>query len=295
MKLLITGGTGFIGTVLCQDLARQGHQVTVLTRSPQTLPSGIQAVSWDAGAWQAVVADVDGVVHLAGEPIAAARWTSQRKSRIRESRIQTTRQLIRAFAQSAKKPSVLISASATGYYGPRGDEPLTESEAPGTGFLAEVCQTWEAEAQQAQAFGMRVVSLRIGIVLGPGGGALAKMVPPFRAWLGGPLGSGRQWMSWIHRDDVVGLITWCLTHGECAGAVNATAPAPVTMRDFCRALGRVLHRPSWVPVPAPLLRLLLGEMSELLLTGQRVVPQAALRAGYVFRYPDLASALAVSV
>jgi uncharacterized protein (TIGR01777 family) len=197
-------------------------------------------------------------------------------------------------AAADKKPPVLISASATGYYGPRGDEPLTETAAPGGDFLAQVCQAWEAQAQQAEALSVRVVRLRIGVVLASGGGVLGKMVPPFRWWVGGPLGSGRQWTSWIHRDDVMGLVEWGLTHETCSGAINATAPNPVTMRELCRALGRALHRPSWAPVPAPVLRLMLGEMSQMLLTGQRVIPDAARRSGYSFRYSDIDSALAAA-
>ena len=295
MKLLVTGGTGFIGSTLCQTLAQRGHGLLMVSRSPQPPRSNRRAVSWDDLERRDMLTALDGVVHLAGESIAAKPWTPAQKALIRDSRIQTTRRLVRALAALVKKPSVFVSASAVGYYGPRGEEPLTEADPPGTGFLAEVSQAWEGEARQAEAFGIRVVRLRLGVVLAPGGGALAKMVPPFRAFLGGPLGSGRQWMSWIHRDDVIGLIEWSLTHPDCVGAVNATAPGPVTMREFCRALGRALRRPSWAPVPAPVLRLLLGEMAEMLLTGQRVMPQVAQRSGYAFRYPDLSAALTACV
>lgn len=295
MKLLVTGGTGFIGSTLCKMLAQRGHQLLVVSRAPLAHPERMphQSVGWDA--LERHVDGADGVVHLAGEPIAAKRWTAARKALIRESRIETTRRVVQALANARTKPAVLVSASAIGYYGARGDEPLNESAPPGTGFLAETCREWEAEAQQADALGLRVVRLRLGVVLGPGGGALAKMAPPFRAFIGGPLGSGAQWMSWVHRDDVMGLIEWALMHTECQGAMNATSPNPATMREFCRSLGRALGRPSWAPVPAPALRLLLGEMSEMLLTGQRVVPDAALRSGYAFRYPELSAALAACV
>ena len=237
------------------------------------------------------MAELDGVINLAGESIAAKRWTPQQQRAIRESRIQTTSALVNAMAAQAKRPSVLVSASAIGYYGARSDESLTEPDSPGSGFLADVCREWEAAAQRAQPLGVRVVQLRIGFVLGPGGGALSKMVPPFRWGVGGPLGNGRQWLSWIHRDDVIGMIEWALTHPDIAGAVNATAPQPVTMQQFCLELGRVLHRPSWAPVPAAILHLLLGDMADLLLTGQRVIPQVSLQRGYQYTYPELRPAL----
>lgn len=297
MKLLVTGGTGFIGSTLCRTLAQHGHELLIVSRASADGLSSVgtqaQLIGWDA--LEQHVDGVDGVVHLAGEPIAAKRWSAAQKALIRDSRVGTTRRVVQALANARTRPAVLVSASAIGYYGPHGDEPLNESAPPGIGFLAETCREWEAEAQQADALGLRVVRLRLGVVLGPGGGALAKMAPPFRAFMGGPLGSGAQWMSWVHRDDVMGLIEWALTHTECRGAVNATSPNPATMREFCRTLGRVLRRPSWAPVPAPVLRLLLGEMAEMLLTGQRAAPDAALHSGYVFRYPELSEALAVSV
>ena len=297
MRLLVTGGTGFIGTPLCRTLVRHGHELLILTRSrsPEVTLPGTRSVAWDAREWEQAISGVQGVINLAGEPLAAKRWSRGQKRRITESRVQTTRRLVDAIAASSTKPSVLVSASAVGYYGNRADEPLTESSAAGSGFLAKTCQAWEAEAQRAEHVGVRVVRLRIGVVLGPGGGALAKMAPPFQLFLGGPLGSGRQWMSWVHRDDVIGLIEWALTHPQLSGAVNATAPHPVTMRELCTCLGRVLHRPSWAPVPAMILRLGLGEMAELLLTGQRVIPDTALRAGYVFRFDDVERALEACV
>ena len=299
MRIAVTGGTGFIGRPLCEALLRDGHELLLLTRSPsRTIASDgarLRTVAWQpgvAGAWTEQLDGVDGIINLAGEPIAGKRWTVAQKTRIRDSRVNTTTALVDAMARLARKPSVLVNASAVGYYGPHGDESLDESAPTGAGFLAETCQAWESSALRAESLGVRVVRLRIGVVLERGGGALAKMLPPFRLGLGGPLGSGRQWMSWVHRDDVVGLIRWALANGQVYGALNATAPQPVTMRDFTDALGRVLHRPSWLPVPAFALRLLLGEMSEMLLTGQRVVPSAARRLGYAFAHPSLDAALA---
>lgn len=294
MKLLMTGGTGLIGGPLSRFLLDRGHQLVIVTRAVQgRVPQpNLRFVSWEGSDWQRAIAEAEGVISLAGASIAQRRWDAAQKQAIRESRVQTTRRLVSTIAVIEQKPAVLISASAVGYYGARGAEPLTEADAAGGGFLADTCQAWEAEAQRAQALGVRVVLLRLGLVLAPGGGALSKMVPPFRWFVGGPLGSGRQWVSWVHRDDVLGLVEWTLTHPEMSGAVNATAPDPVTMREFCRALGRALHRPSWAPVPSGILRLLLGEMAELLLSGQRVLPAAAQRAGYTFRYPDVHRALA---
>lgn len=293
MKLLVTGGTGFIGRPLCDHLLRQGHEIIVLTRQPASVSEpGARAVSWEGVEWQRILGEVDGVINLAGESLATKRWSPSRKRAISDSRVQTTRALVEAMAGQAHKPSVLINASAIGYYGPRQDEACTELTPPGSGFLAELCRRWEAEARRAEPLGVRVVRLRIGLVLGRGGGALAKMVPPFRGFVGGWLGTGRQWVSWIHRDDVLGLIAWTLTQQGVAGAINATAPEPATMRQLCDALGRVLHRPSWAPVPAFALRLVLGEMADLLLSGQRALPEVALRMGYPFQYPDLSPALA---
>jgi len=292
VKLLLAGGTGFIGAPLCRRLAQQGHELLVLTRSPDAHRDepGIRFLLL-ADAWRDALDGVEGVVNLAGEPLAATRWNPGQKVRIRDSRVETTRHLVEAIAAMPRKPAVLVNASAIGYYGAHGDEELTESDGPGRGFLADTCQAWEAEARRAEAHGVRVVRLRIGLVLGRGGGALAKMIPPFRAFVGGPLGSGRQWVSWVHRDDVIGLVEWALARAEFSGAVNATAPQPVRMAAFCREFGRALRRPSWLPAPAAALRLLLGEMTELLVTGQRVVPRAALRTGYPFRFPSLAGAL----
>ncbi len=303
MRLAVTGGTGFIGGALCQALLRDGHEVLLLTRAPSKLLAApaerMRVVPWQPGidsGWMAQLDGVDGLINLAGESIAARRWTATQQRRILHSRLEVTTALVDAIGRMRGRPAVLISASAVGYYGPRGDEVLDESAPSGAGFLAEVCRQWEQAAARAETLGVSVVRLRLGLVLAKDGGALAKMTPPFRWGVGGPLGSGRQWMSWVHRDDVIGVLRWALAHPELAGAVNATAPSPATMRDFARTLGRVLHRPALLPAPAFALRLLLGAMaSELLLSGQRVIPVAAQRAGYVFVYPSLEDALRACV
>jgi hypothetical protein len=287
MRVLVTGGTGFIGVAVCRALRSAGHAVIVVSRRPE-------AGREDEVGWEQVpdaVRAADAIVNLAGEPIADGRWTPLRKERIRESRVNATRALVDAVAESSARPSVLVSASAVGYYGSRGDEPLDETSGAGTGFLATVCQAWEQEAMRAEPLGLRVVRLRIGVVLANDGGALARMMPAFRAFLGGPLGSGRQWMSWIHRDDVVGLVLAALGSPRLRGAVNATAPQPVTNREFAEALGHALGRPAFMRVPALALRLGLGEMADMLLTGQRVFPAAAERGGYRWRFAELGRAL----
>lgn len=291
MRVLVTGGAGLVGAPLCAALQAAGHGVTVVSREPGRVPG--RAVGWD-GLGPAMV-ETDAVVNLAGESIAAGRWTAARRAAIRASRIEATRALVQAAAGSRERPAVLVSASAVGWYGPRGDEPLDEAAGPGTDFLARVCRDWEAEAQRAEGLGMRVVRLRLGVVLAPDGGALGRMLLPFRAGLGGRLGSGRQWMSWVHRDDVVGLVLAALADAGYAGPVNATAPTPVTNREFTAALARALHRPAVLPVPALALRLLLGEMATMLLTGQRVLPRVAEARGYRWRLPELSAALSACV
>lgn len=296
MRLIVAGGTGFIGSALCERLLERGHSLTLLTRarSPQTISPNKKWITWDPSSGserEDLVDGADGVINLAGEPIAARRWTAAQKERIRSSRIHTTRALVAAIAKAREKPRFLINSSAVGYYGAHGDEAITERDGPGDDFLARVCVDWEEEARRAEGYGVRVIRLRTGVVLGRGGGALAKMVPPFKFFVGGPLGSGRQWMSWIHIEDEIGLIVFLLENSKAQGAVNATAPNPLTMKDFCKSLGSVLRRPSWAPVPAFALRLMFGEMAEMLLTGQRVLPEVALRLGYRFRYPTLSEAL----
>ena len=244
-----------------------------------------------AGTWQHVLDGADGVIHLAGEPIAGKRWSDDQKQRLHESRINPTRMIVDGIAKAKQKPKFLINASAVGYYGPHGDETLTEQSPAGTDFLGRLCQGWEAEANRAKALGLRVALVRTGIVLGKGQGALAKMVPPFKFFAGGRLGSGKQWFPWIHIEDEVGLIIFLMNHEKADGPFNATAPNPVTMDEFCKALGKVLSRPSWAPVPASLLSLILGEMAEMLLTGQRALPQAAEKLGYEFKFRNVAEAL----
>ena len=296
MKLVITGASGFIGSVLCSRLLQKGHTLTLLTRSaPSQTSTGTKRwLHWRpgmSGDWESALVGADGVINLAGEPIAAKRWTLKQKHQLRLSRIDTTVGLIRAIAKAKQKPKFLLNASAVGYYGPRGDETVAEDAEAGTDFLAALCRDWENEAMKAEKLGARVIRLRTGIVLGRGGGALAKMVPPFKFFIGGPLGSGKQWMPWVHIEDEVGLIIHLIENSQASGAVNATAPNPVTMKEFCRTLGLVLGRPSWAPVPAFALRIILGEMAEMLVTGQRAVPAAAEKFGYRFRYPDLEEAL----
>ncbi len=275
MRFLIVGGTGFIGKELQRFLIGRGHGVQVLSRR----------TGWN------VDAASDVIVNLAGEPIAGKRWTEIQKQKIIQSRLQATQAVVEALAQSSPKPKVLINASAIGFYGPRGDEILDESAGRGEGFLAKTCGLWENEARKAEKFGARVVLLRIGIVLGKGGGALAKMLPPFRFFIGGPLGSGRQWMSWIHIEDLVRLMEYVALEEGFRGPVNATAPNPVTMKEFARALGLALHRPAFMPVPGFALKILLGEMSEMLLTGQKVLPRKAQVSGFSFNFNKLHDSL----
>lgn len=266
----------------------------VLSRHAGTnMPGNIKVWPWDPAKAEPPVEalrDVDAVIHLAGEPIAQ-RWSEETKRRIRESRETGTRNLVQAMAKLATPPATLISSSAIGYYGSRGDEILTEESAPGKGYLAEICEAWEREADKAAASGIRVVKMRTGIVLDSKGGALQSMLPPFRMGVGGKLGSGGQWMSWIHLDDLVGIFRHSLEQ-RVSGPLNGTAPYPVVNAEFTRILGAAVHRPAIFPVPAFGLRLLFGEMSEVLLNSQRVLPKAAEEAGYLFRFPQLSGALA---
>lgn len=301
MRVLVTGASGFIGTALCQSLLRSGHELLLLARAGASrtnrYPPQATVVQWDpkkglTGEQLALCHGVEAVVHLAGEPVAARRWTAAQKARILESRVVSTRALVQGMTALPVPPRTMVTASAIGIYGNRGEETLDEKSSPGSGFLAQVCRAWEEEARQAQQAGIRSVQLRIGLVLGTGGGALQPMLLPFRLGLGGPLGSGQQWMSWIHLHDVVGLIQ-SLIQGDLPldGAVNATAPHPVRNEEFTRTLGTLLKRPTFLRVPAALLRLALGEMSQLLLDSQRVIPKAALEGGYRFRFPHLTEAL----
>jgi uncharacterized protein len=296
MKLVITGATGFIGSALVDQLLNQHHSLKLLSRksSRQMDVSNKEWVAWQPGAggeWERVIDGADGIVNLAGEPIAGKRWSGAQKQELRASRINATRSLVNAIAKANAKPKFLISSSAVGYYGPHGDELLTEESSPGNDFLSRLCVDWEDEARKAEAHGVRVALVRTGIVLGKGKGALAKMVPPFKYFVGGPLGSGRQWMPWIHIDDQIGMLRFLMEMDSAHGAFNATAPNPVTMGEFSKALGDALKRPSWASVPASVLSLLLGEMADMLLTGQRALPQAALNQGYKFKFQRVRAAL----
>ncbi len=288
MRVVVAGGTGFIGRALRAALEAAGHEAVVLSRS-----AGPGRVVWDGetqGPWTAALEGSGAVVNLAGASVAGGRWTEARKRLLAQSRLLPTRALVTALSGLKERPGVLVSASAVGYYGDRGDEELSERSGPGAGFLARLCVDWELEARKAAGYGARVVLLRTGIVLGKGGGALAKMLTPFRLGLGGPLGSGTQWMPWISLEDEVGLILHLLER-EVSGPVNAAAPSPVTNQGFSAALGRALRRPALLRAPAFALRLALGEMSSLLLGGQKVRPEKALESGYRFKHPELAAAL----
>jgi uncharacterized protein (TIGR01777 family) len=297
MKLAVSGSSGLVGSALMPALAAAGHQVARLARpgSRQNRQSSLPDIAWDPGAGRvdaAGLAGLDGVVHLAGENIAAGRWSEKRKEAIRKSRVDGTLLLSRALAGLERPPRVLVSASAIGYYGDRGDEVLRESNPRGHGFLPAVCVAWESATEPAEKAGLRVLHLRFGVILSGRGGALAKMLPPFRFGLGGRVGSGRQFMSWVALDDVVGAIRHALATESLRGPVNVVAPAPVTNLEFTRALGRVLRRPTVAPLPAFAARLMFGEMADaLLLASTRVVPDALRASGFGFRYPDLEPAL----
>jgi len=294
MNITISGASGFIGRRLLKTLGGAGHSLHVLSRHTGTnLPYGVPLSGWDPVQGpppRESLESADVVVHLAGEPVAQ-RWTLEARRRIRESRVAGTRHLVEALAELPRLPAALICASAIGYYGDRGDELLDETAPPGNGYLPEVCLAWEHEAQAAEALGVRVVRIRTGMVLDPRGGALARMLPPFRFGLGGRLGSGRQWMSWIHLDDLAALFRFAIEH-PVSGAFNGSAPEPARNLDFTRVLARLLHRPAVFPVPPLALRLMFGEMAEVLLESQRVVPRAAEAAGFPFHFRQLGPALA---
>ena len=312
-QVVIAGGSGYLGRALSDRLAREGHQVVVLTRagggsstssksevrsSKAGDPARIRYAEWTpngaTGRWAEEVAAADAVVNLAGAGIADRRWTSSRKRELVDSRIESTRSLVAAIREADSRPAVFVQASGIGYYGSFADGPaLDESSPAGHDFLADLCVNWENEAKAVQAFDCRLVTIRSGIVLSKDGGALKKMMPPFRFFAGGPLGSGRQQMSWIHRDDWIGLVAWAIRLPLVTGAINATSPNPVPNWEFSRTLGRAMRRPSWAPVPGAVLKLIVGEMADVaLLRGQRVLPARALELGFSFRYPELKAALA---
>lgn len=297
--ILVTGATGMIGKRLVAALLEDGHAVNVVSRDPdaarRALGGGVSAFEWNAPDEplpERALAHVSAVVHLAGEPIAARRWSTAQKKKILDSRVTGTRRVVEAIARMPQKPRVLVSASACGIYGNRGDETLTEDSMQGSGFLAEVCKEWEAASAPAATLGVRVVNPRIGVVIGPEGGALAKMRPIFKAGAGASLGSGAQWFPWIHVDDVVGLVRAALRDPRYQGPVNAAAPGAVTNREFTRVYASSLRRPAIAPpVPPFALKLMFGEMGGMLLEGQRVLPAKASELGYAFAFPTLAPAL----
>ena len=297
MKIAIAGATGFVGSRLVEQLQAQGHQVIILTRSPQQASNRFgqaQIVGSNplkSGEWQQSISGCDAVINLAGEPIAEKRWTPAQKRSILDSRQLGTQKIVEAIDLATVKPQVLINASAIGYYGTSETSKFDETSPAGTDFLAEVCTAWETAAHAVTANGTRVVILRLGIVLGENGGVLGKMLAPFSAFVGGPIGSGNQWFSWIHRDDVVKLIIAALNDTKMQGVYNATAPNPTTMTEFAQTLGTVMNRPSWLPVPNFALEAMLGEGAIVVLQGQQVIPTRTLAQGFDFQYPTLKPAL----
>ena len=296
MKALVTGATGFVGPRLLRLLDKP----VVVSRNPDRARQSIGHLAGRIVRWDPMEGPpppeafegIDVVYHLAGESVAGARWTTAQKARIRDSRVVGTRHLVQGIAQAATKPATLVSASAVGYYGSRGDEELTESASPADDFLARVCVEWEQEAMAAARLGVRVVTARTGIVLGSGsGGALAKMLTPFKLGAGGPLGNGRQWMPWIHVADLARLYVHAADHGEIRGPMNSVAPNPVRNSEFTKALGRQLHRPAFMPAPYLGLRIVFGEFAQVLFASQRVIPKVALDTGFTFQFPDITSAL----
>ena len=297
MRVIVTGGTGLIGRALAVSLEARGEDVVVTSRDPSRvagMPAGVELAAWDtesSGRLASILDGADAVVHLVGESIAAGRWTAKRKRRIRESRVRSTAAVAEAFARTSVRPRMMLQASAVGFYGSRGDEELDEGSAPGDGFLADVCKEWEVAGRPVDAIGVRRVFLRTGVVLANEGGALPKILFPFRLFAGGPVGNGRQWVPWIHIADEVGAIRFLLDNEEATGAFNLTAPESVTNRSLSKTIGHVMRRPSSIPAPAFAMKLALGEMAELLLGSQRAQPKALVTAGYEFRFPTAETAL----
>lgn len=299
MKIVIAGGSGFLGRALSEHLVGRQHQVVILTRGESVPAStGARPVSWqpdgsqNPGNWAREIDGADAIVNLTGAGMADKRWTRRRKDELRLSRVQPTRSLVAAIRAAAVKPATFVQGSAVGFYGPSHDEVIDESFPPGQDFLGQLAVSWEAEAHPVSALGSRLVILRSGVVLARHGGMLKKVIPPFQFFVGGPIASGRQYLSWVHLADWIAIVTWVLETSSVSGAVNASAPTPVTNEDFSRALGRALRRPSWLRVPAFALKTIFGEMADdMLISGQRVVPKRALDAGFSFKYPDIDSAL----
>jgi len=296
-RVLITGGTGLIGRALSASLAADGHEVIVLSRNPQRaagLPPGVRTERWDARTavgWGALADGAHAVVNLAGESISAGRWTAERKRRIRDSRIDVGRGVVEAMKSAKQKPQVLVQASGVGFYGPRGEEDVSEDMPPGQDYLARLAVEWEASTVAVEAMGVRRAIVRTGIVLSGNGGALPRMMLPFRFFIGGRMGSGRQWLPWIHIADEVGAIRFLLENQKASGPFNLCAPNPVTNADFSRWLGRQMGRPALVPTPGFLLRLVFGEMAGMLLSGQRAVPRHLTQMGYAFRFAEAEATL----
>jgi uncharacterized protein len=296
MKILITGGTGFVGTQLTSRLTQDGHELTILSRSAKRsgeIPPGISYLQGDPtqkGPWQEAIQHHDAVINLAGASIFA-KWTEEHKKAIRESRVSTTRNIVEGIPSHPQKPFTLFSTSAVGYYGFCGDEELTEASPNGNDFLAQIALEWEGEALKAKEKGASVVITRFGIVMGEKGGALSQMIPLFKKYIGGPIGSGKQWFSWVHIKDLSEAFAFLMKHPEISGPVNICAPNPVRNKDLAKALGKVLHRPSFMPAPGFMVKLVLGEFGSVILEGQRVIPKRLLDSGFAFQYPNIEKAL----
>lgn len=298
MKAVIAGGTGFLGTYLVKTLVQSGYRVILLSRGSKKVnlapKDQVETVFWDGrslGEWVSCLEGADAVINLCGEGIADKRWSREQKVKLRSSRLDSTCAIVLAIEKCTLKPKALINASAVGFYGSVPEGEVDESHQRAHGFLADLCADWEEAALEAKRFGVRVVLPRIGIVLEEKKGALAKMIPPFQWGIGGPLGSGKQWFPWVHIQDLVEMILFSIQRTDLEGPFNACSPNPVSMKDFCASLGKVLHRPSWAPVPGFVLRILLGEMASMLLGGQRAIPKKMLEIGFRFRYPVLEPAL----
>jgi uncharacterized protein (TIGR01777 family) len=296
MKILITGGTGFVGTQLSSRLIQDGNEITILTRSLKSAKGASPGISYlegdptKKGPWQEAIKNHDGIINLAGASIFS-KWTDEHKKAIRESRVNTTRNIVEGIPSHPSKKMTFLSTSAVGYYGFSGDEELVEDSPPGNDFLARIAAEWEGEALKAKEKGVRVVMTRFGIVLGEKGGALGQMIPLFKKYIGGPIGSGKQWFSWVHIKDLAEAFVFLTRHPEISGPVNVCSPNPVRNKDLAKALGKTLHKPSFMPAPGFMVKLVLGEFGSVILEGQRVIPRRLLENGFVFQYPDIEKAL----